>query len=70
MTAKTFLIRLSDEEHEELRQLAEAEHRSMQDVAKLAIRERATRSHRRSAVHDALTEIIERDAELLRRLAQ
>lgn len=70
MSDKTFLVRLSDEEHQALQDLATAEHRSMQDVARLAIAERASRSRRHDEVHDALSEIMDRDSELLRRLAQ
>jgi predicted transcriptional regulator len=61
-------LRLSDEETEALRIAAEREHRSMQDVARQAIREYTSR---RTAIRDAaLADIVAEDAELLDRLAQ
>lgn len=61
-------LRLTDEEAEALRVQAEREHRSMQEIARQAIREYVTR---RDAVRDAaLRRIVSEDAELLRRLAQ
>jgi predicted transcriptional regulator len=69
MTTQSFLVRLSEDEHEQLKQLAESEHRSMQDVARLAISERAARVGRRAAVRSELSKIMDRDAELLNRLA-
>lgn len=68
--SQSFLIRLSEDEHEQLKQLARSEHRSMQDVARLAIQERAERTGRRAEVRSKLSEIMERDAGLLDRLAQ
>ena len=61
-------LRLSEDETEALRVAAEREHRSMQDVARQAIREYVTR---RLALRDAaLARIVAEDAELLTRLAQ
>ncbi len=40
-SAASFLVRLTDDEREALRAQAEREHRSMQEVARLAIVERA-----------------------------
>ena len=59
-------LRLTDEETELLRRTAEAEGRSMQEVAREAIREYGTRHVQR---RDALLErIITEDADLLDRL--
>jgi predicted transcriptional regulator len=61
-------LRLSDEEAENLRRTAERENRSMQDVARQAIREYV---QRRTKLRDeALARIVVEDAELLDRLAQ
>jgi hypothetical protein len=61
-------LRLTEAETEALRLAAEREHRSMQDVARQAIREYTSR---RTAVRDAaLANIVAEDAELLDRLAQ
>jgi len=61
-------LRLTDDETEALRATAEREHRSMQDVARQAIREYTTR--REAARTAALERIVTEDAELLRRLGQ
>ena len=59
-------LRLPAEETEALRETARRERRSMQDVARTAIAEYVSR---RRALRDAhLREIVEEDAELLRRL--
>jgi len=59
-------LRLSDDEHNDLREAAEREHRSMQDVARDAIRQYVTR---RTEVRDAaLARIVREDADLLGRL--
>jgi predicted transcriptional regulator len=59
-------MRLTDEETELLRRTAEAEDRSMQDVAREAIRAYTTRrTARREA---ALTRIVAEDGDLLDRL--
>ncbi len=61
-------LRLTEAEIEALRLVAEREHRSMQDVARQAIREYTSR---RTAVRDAaLSGILAEDAELLDRLAK
>ncbi|QDP95708.1 ribbon-helix-helix protein, CopG family [Microlunatus elymi] len=70
MSTRTFLVRLTDEEHEALTELAATEHRSMQDVVRLAIKDRVEQSERRTEVRATLSEIIDRDAELLDRLAR
>jgi predicted transcriptional regulator len=61
-------LRLTEAETEALRLVAERENRSMQDVARRAIREYTSR---RTAVRDAALErIVTEDAELLDRLAK
>lgn len=59
-------LRLSPAETEALRETARREHRSMQEVARIAIAEYVTRRTRRRDEH--LAEIAREDAELLRRL--
>ena len=59
-------LRLSNQETEALRETAQREHRSMQEVARTAIKEYVTRRIRRRDAH--LAEIVREDAELLRRL--
>lgn len=63
-------LRLHDDETDALRQRAALEHRSMQDVARQAIRE-YVESHSRS---DLLTQVMDQElpryAEALERLAQ
>ncbi|MGY4644769.1 ribbon-helix-helix protein, CopG family [Cellulomonas sp. URHB0016] len=63
-------LRLSEEEAAILRDLAEAEHRSMNDVVVLAIRDRAARRVGREASTEAIARLIERDRDLLDRLAK
>lgn len=70
MPEKTFLIRLSDDEREALRRQAAAEHRSMQEVARMAVLERIGSSDRAKEVRSSLERIMARDAELLDRLAK
>jgi predicted transcriptional regulator len=61
-------LRLTDEETDDLRRTAERENRSMQDVARQAIREYV---QRRTRLRDeALARIVVEDAELLDRLAR
>jgi predicted transcriptional regulator len=59
-------LRLSAAETEALREAARREHRSMQEIARLAITEYVTRRIRRRDEHLAV--IVDEDAELLRRL--
>ncbi len=59
-------LRLTDAETEQLRLTAEAENRSMQEVAREAIREYTARHTARRA--EALTRIVQEDAVLLDRL--
>ena len=59
-------LRLSNQETEALRETAQREHRSMQEVARTAIDEYVTRRTRRRDAH--LAAIVREDTELLRRL--
>jgi predicted transcriptional regulator len=59
-------LRLTPDETEALREIAQREGRSMQEVARAAINEYVTRRTERRNEH--LTTIIAEDAELLRRL--
>jgi predicted transcriptional regulator len=63
-------LRLSDEEASALRGRAEEEGRSMQEVARSAIREYLERRGRRAAVDAVLDEELPRYAEALERLGQ
>ena len=65
-----FVVKLSPEDTEALREQAAREHRSMHEVAVLAIKDRIDRN-RRAAVLDALfDDVAAEDAELLDRLAR
>lgn len=65
-----FVVKLSPEDTEALREQAAREHRSMHEVAVLAIKSRID-SDRRAAVLDELfDQAASEDAELLGRLAQ
>lgn len=59
-------LRLTAAETEALRDTARREHRSMQEVARIAIDEYVTRRTRRRDEH--LEAIVKEDADLLRRL--
>jgi plasmid stability protein len=61
-------LRLTDEETEALRRRAEQEGRSMQDVARTAIREYV--GDRRSRLAAAIEKVRTEDAELLDRLSR
>lgn len=63
-------LRLSEEETDALRAQAEVEHRSMQDVVRVAVREYIARSNHTAAVGTALDELAPRHANLLRRLGE
>ncbi|HEY9389487.1 MAG TPA: ribbon-helix-helix protein, CopG family [Mycobacteriales bacterium] len=63
-------LRLTDEESEALRQRARREHRSMQDVARQAIREYVEQHSRADLLDQVLDEEIPRYAEALRRLGE
>jgi len=61
-------LRLTDEESEALRARAESEGRSMQDVARTAIRDYI--AGREGRLQDAIARIRTEDAELLERLGR
>ena len=63
-------LRLTDEESALLREQAQAEDRSMQDVARAAVREYVERRRRRVAVDAVLDTELERYADALERLGQ
>lgn len=62
-------LRLTDDETDALRRQAELEQRSMQDVARAAVRYVARRSHL-ARVEDALDVLTPRYADLLDRLGR
>jgi predicted transcriptional regulator len=62
------VLRLSEEETELLRRIAEREHRSMHDVALSAVRDRLTERQRRR--EQVMATFDAEHAELLTRLAQ
>jgi predicted transcriptional regulator len=63
-------LRLTDEETEALRAQAERENRSMQDVARGAVREYIDRTSRRELLDRILDEELPRYADALRRLGE
>lgn len=63
-------LRLTDEETEALRSRAESEGRSMQDLARQAVREYVDRSTRRENLDRVLDEQLPRYADALRRLGE
>jgi predicted transcriptional regulator len=63
-------LRLTDDETEALRRRAELEHRSMQDVARHAIREYVENHSRAELLEQVLDEELPRYAEALERLGQ
>ena len=63
-------LRLSDEETDALRRRAEREGRSMQEVARAAVREYIDRTSRRELLDVVLDEELPRFAEALRRLGE
>jgi predicted transcriptional regulator len=63
-------LRLDDGESEALRRRAEIEGRSMQDVARQAVREYVERTSRRQLLDRVLDEQLPRYAEALERLGQ
>lgn len=63
-------LRLSDEETRALRQQAEHEHRSMHDVVRLALMDRIEATRRASRVRQMTREVMDRDAQALRLLAE
>ena len=63
-------LRLTDDETEALRQRAKREGRSMQDVAREAVREYIERTSRRELLDEVLDAELPRYAEALRRLGE
>ena len=61
-------LRLTDEEADALRRRAEREGRSMQEVARSALREYIDRTSRRELLDNVLDEELPRFSEALRRL--
>ena len=63
-------LRLTDDEADALRRRAKLEGRSMQDVARTAVREYVERTSRRELLDQVLDDEIPRYAEALRRLGE
>lgn len=63
-------LRLTPEETEALRRRAELEQRSMQEVARAAVREYIERTSRRELLDQVLDEVLPEYAEALERLGQ
>jgi predicted transcriptional regulator len=63
-------LRLDEQETEALRQRAEREGRSMQEVARQAVRDYIERTSRRELLDEVLDEELPRYAEALRRLGE
>jgi predicted transcriptional regulator len=63
-------LRLTDDEADALRRRAEMESRSMQDVARSAVREYVERHSREALLNQVLDEELPRYREALDRLAQ
>ena len=63
-------LRLDDQETDALRQQAEHEGRSMQEIARQAVREYVERTSKRALIDRALAEELPRYAEALRRLGE
>lgn len=63
-------LRLTDEETDALRRRAQREGRSMQEVARSAVREYVDRTSRRELLDQVLEEELPRYAEALRRLGE
>jgi hypothetical protein len=70
ITFMAMTLRLADDEAEALRQRAELESRSMQEVARQAIREYVENHSRTDLLDRVLDQEIPRYAEALRRLAE
>lgn len=63
-------LRLTDDETDALRRRAEREGRSMQEVARTAVRDYIDRSSRRELLDEVLDQELPRFAEALRRLGE
>ena len=65
-----FVVRLSPEDTEALREQAAREHRSMHEVAVLAIQSRIEADRRATVLDGLFDQVAAEDAELLERLAR
>lgn len=65
-----FVVKLSPEDTEALREQAVREHRSMHEVAVLAIQGRIAADRRAAVLDQLFDQVAEEDAELLDRLAK
>jgi predicted transcriptional regulator len=63
-------LRLTDDETDALRRRAQREGRSMQEVARAAVREYIDRTSRQELLDEVLDEELPRNAEALRRLCE
>ena len=63
-------VNLPAELHERLKRVAEEEHRSMNATIVVAVEEYVSARSHRARVRDLAQEVADRDAELLRRLAE
>lgn len=63
-------LRLTDDETTALRERAEAEGRSMQEIARQAVREYVARTARRESLDEVLDRELPRYEEALRRLGE
>jgi len=70
MSVMAMTLRLTDDEAAALRARAEREGRSMQEVARAALREYIDRTSRRELLDEVLDEELPRYAEALRRLGE
>jgi hypothetical protein len=64
-----FVLSLTSEESEALREQAAKEHRSMHEVARLAVMDRVHRAARNEILDAIVDEIVQEDAQLLKALA-
>ena len=65
----SFVLKLSDEDQAALREQADREHRSMHEVAVLAVRERIGMAQRAAVLDTIVDSIVSQDAKLLDVLA-
>lgn len=65
-----FVVKLSPEDTEALREQASREHRSMHEVAVLAIKDRVARDRRAAILDELFDQVATEDAELLDRLSK
>ena len=70
MAVMAMTLRFTEDETRALREQAAAEHRSMQDVARRAVAEYIERRRQDRRIDAAVDRVLDRDAELLCRLAE